>query len=142
MNFGKAIVVSFVLFAMFIGTLVFVCVRQDVNLVSPQYYQEELVYQKKLDKINNTQLLAEQPAITAEKGKVRIAFGVHDRIEKGQLTLFRPSDARLDLKFDILPAGESTRIFEMTRWEPGLYRASITWTMGGKDYYFEKLIVF
>jgi hypothetical protein len=142
MHFGKAIVMSFILFAVFIGTLVFVSVREDINLVSKEYYQEELAYQKKLDKMNNAGELNEQPAITAEKGKVSIAFGIMDRIEKGELKMFRPSDSKLDQKFDILPAAGNTRVFALSRWEPGLYRASITFTMGGKDYHFEKLIVF
>jgi hypothetical protein len=40
MNWGKWIIVSFVLFAGFIGTLVTVCVRQDISLVSKDYYKE------------------------------------------------------------------------------------------------------
>ena len=45
MNFGKWIVVAFVFFSLFIGTLVTVCVRQDISLVSTDYYKEELIYQ-------------------------------------------------------------------------------------------------
>lgn len=142
MNFGKAIVLSFVLFGLFIGTLVFFCVREDVNLVSTEYYKDELAYQQKLDKINNTQTLEQQPTITARQGKVSIVFNVMDRVERGELKVLRPSNARLDQKFEILPAQGITREFALSHWEPGLYRASMTWTMGGKDYYFEKLIVF
>lgn len=142
MNFGKAIVLSFVLFGLFIGTLVFVCIREDVNLVSPDYYKDELAYQQKLDKINNAQALGKQPAITAEQGKVSIVFDVLDRVEKGELKILRPSNVKLDQKFDILPAQGNTQVFALSRWEPGLYRAALTWKMDGKEYYFEKLIVF
>ncbi len=142
MNFGKAIVLSFVLFALFIGTLVYFCVREDVSLVSEEYYKDELAYQEKLDKMNNTQALDVQPAITAQQGKVNIVFDVFNRVEKGELKITRPSNARLDQNFEIPPAPGNTREFSLSHWEPGLYRASMTWTMGGKDYYFEKLIVF
>ncbi len=142
MNFGKAIVLSFVFFALFIGALVVVCVRQDINLVSAEYYKDELNYQQKLDKINNTQTLVQKPEITGKRGRVNIVFNALDSLEKGELKVVRPSNARLDQEFKVLPSDGSTRQFEMTRWEPGLYRASLTWTMGGKEYYFEKLIVF
>ena len=48
MHYGKSIVVAFILFAMFIGTLVTVCIREDVNLVSPDYYEEELAHGQKI----------------------------------------------------------------------------------------------
>lgn len=142
MNFGKAIVLSFVLFALFIGTLVYFCVREDVSLVSSEYYKDELAYQQKLDKINNAQTLAQPPVISGQKGKVSVVFGSMDRIERGELNVVRPSNARLDQKFEIVPRQGISNVFVLSRWEPGLYRASVTWTMGGKDYYFEKLIVF
>ena len=47
MNWGKSIVLAFVLFAVFIGVLVAVCVREDISLVSRNYYNEELDYQTK-----------------------------------------------------------------------------------------------
>ena len=53
MNWGKWIIVSFVLFAAFIGILVVICVRQDISLVSKNYYQEELAYQQQIDRMNN-----------------------------------------------------------------------------------------
>jgi hypothetical protein len=142
MNFGKAIVLSFVLFAVFIGALVAVCVREDINLVSPEYYQDELAYQQKLDKMNNTQALAQAPDITVSQGRVSVVFDQLGSVEKGVLKVSRPSNERLDRKFELQPTAGNTQWFVMTRWEPGLYRASLTWSMGGKEYYFEKLIVF
>lgn len=44
----KYIVFSFIAFALFIGTLVVVCVRQDIPLVSVNYYEEDLRYDHKL----------------------------------------------------------------------------------------------
>jgi len=63
MNIGKWIVVAFVLFAAFIGTLVVVCVRQDVSLVSRDYYRQELAYQNQIQRLNNTAALLEKPVI-------------------------------------------------------------------------------
>ncbi len=141
MNFGKAIVLSFVLFAMFIGVLVTVCIREDVNLVSKDYYQDELEYQKKLDRIHNTNQMSQPPTIIAEKGRVSIVFEKAYRVETGELKFSRPSSDKLDQRFELDPAGGNVQQFELRRWEPGLYRASLTWTTDGKDYFLEELIV-
>jgi hypothetical protein len=41
----------FILFAAFIGTLVTVCLRQDISLVSKDYYKEELQYENQLTRL-------------------------------------------------------------------------------------------
>lgn len=141
MNFGKWILVAFVLFALFIGTLVTVCMRQDVSLVSKSYYQEELVHQAKIEKIRNTQALGTQPQIQFLDGKLQVVYADFDKIEEGSLKLLRPSDARLDQTFDLKAAQGATRLFILSSWDRGLYRATLQWTMEGKKYYLEKLIV-
>jgi hypothetical protein len=141
MNFGKWILVAFLLFAVFIGTLVTVCVREDVSLVSKSYYQEELVHQDKIEKIKNTQALGSLPQIQFVDGQLQVDYADFDKVEDGSLKLLRPSDARLDQTFDLKSSIGSTRNFTLSSWDRGLYRATLQWTMGGKKYYLEKLIV-
>lgn len=141
MNFGKWIFVSFVLFAAFIATLVGVCVRQDVNLVSKEYYSDELKHQQKMTHIQNVRLLAEPPEISVTENVVKISFPQFEKIEKGELHILRPSDEHLDHKFRLASIKDTVQYFPLKPWTPGLYRASMEWTMGGRDYYFEKLIV-
>ena len=141
MNFGKWIVVSFVLFASFIATLVAICVREDINLVSRDYYQEELAHEQKMTSIQNTNSLKSRPVISIEGPVVTITFSDFDRIEKGELKLLRPSDSRLDRKYFIHPAIDKVQSYPLEVWSKGLYRASMQWTMDGKEFYFEKLIV-
>ena len=59
MNWGKSIILAFVLFAGFIATLVVVCVREDISLVSKDYYKEELLYQDQIQRLNNASQLKE-----------------------------------------------------------------------------------
>jgi len=140
MNFGKWIVVSFVAFAAYIAFLVFVCVKQDINLVSKDYYSDELKYQQKLDRINNTNHLAHLPSITIENGKAIISFGGNAAIQKGELKIERPSNNKLDRRFSLTPE-HLNQEFNLGVWTSGLYRASVTWTMEGREFYYEKQIV-
>lgn len=137
----KWVVVAFVFFALFIGTLVVISVRQDISLVSKNYYQDELRHSEKMTKQVNAAELSEQPQITFETNSVKVMYPLLSSFESGQLIVQRPSDARLDHQFEIQSGAGDTQVFELKVWERGLYRVSLTWSMEGKEYYFEKLMV-
>ncbi|MDL5048876.1 FixH family protein [Oscillatoria amoena NRMC-F 0135] len=142
MNWGKWIVVSFVVFAVFIGVIVIISMKQDVNLVSEGYYQDELVYQKKLDRKNNTEQLREKPDMTiVDRTYLRIYFPEAKLIEQGEVQLFRPSSDKLDQRFKLSSSADSVQLIPLQNLQPGAYRVKMLWTMEGADYYLEKFIV-
>jgi hypothetical protein len=141
MNWGNWIFVSFALFAGFITTLVIVCVREDISLVSKDYYQEELVYQDQIGRIENASLLAVKPSIKViSEHAVQISFDQFNKIEKGELRLFRPSDAAMDKNFHIPASNTQTQVFSTETMHKGMYRARMVWTMGDKEFYIEEVI--
>jgi hypothetical protein len=137
MNFGKWIVVAFILFALFIGTLVAVCLRQEVSLVSKNYYQEELAYQDQIERISNTNHLAEKPRIAKREGQLHVTFNNDLKIQKGQLKLFCPSNPKMDKEYSI---SGNAQLFDITSLHPGMYKAKLLWSMGGKEYFLEQVI--
>lgn len=142
MNWGKWIVVSFVLFALFIGVIVAISIRQDVNLVSKSYYQDELAYQQKLDRKNNTEQLQVKPEIAIiDNTFLKIYFPEAKLIEQGEVHLFRPSSGKLDQQFKLNLAADSVQLFRVQNLTPGAYRIKIEWTMEGTEYYLEKFVV-
>jgi hypothetical protein len=140
MNWGKSIVLSFVLFAAFIGVLVVVCVRQDVNLVSEDYYKEELAYQEQIERIKNADQLSEKPTLTIAGESLEVTFAQFNRIENGDVRLFRPSDARLDRHFVLQPSTGIVQRFDVRGLPKGMYHAKMKWSMNGKEYYVENSI--
>jgi len=141
MNWGKWIIVAFVLFAAFIATLVTVCVRQDISLVSKDYYKEELAYQDQIVRIQNASLLAKRPTIKIiNKNILQINFDQFSEIEKGELRLFRPSNAAMDKKFHFDASNTTTKIFSIETMDKGMYRARMVWTMGKKEFFVEEVI--
>ena len=139
MNFGKWIVVSFVLFALFIGTLVTLCIREDISLVSKDYYNEELDYQQQIKRLNNTEGLEQKPIIKfIDQVGLKVIWGTRTKIEKGELKLFCPSNDKLDKQFALQTSNE--QIFDITSLKKGMYRVKLLWTMEGKEYYYEEEI--
>jgi hypothetical protein len=139
MNIGKWIVVAFVLFAAFITTLVVICVRQDVSLVSKNYYEEELAYQDQIQRINNTDALIHKPAITVVDHAVRIDFNPAGRRQDVVLTLFCPADEKMDRRF-LITSEEPVQIFSLDETLRGMYRAKLQWKEDDKEYYLEEVI--
>ena len=140
MNWGKWIIVSFVLFAGFIATLVTVCVRQDISLVSKDYYKEELEFENQMTRVTNVTLLTSKPLITLKSGKIEITFDNFHGLEKGKLILFRPSDASQDKVFDMKQSAGVTQIYSVDDLDAGMYRARMQWSMNGKEYFFEEVV--
>jgi hypothetical protein len=141
MNWGKGIVISFVLFAIFIGVLTVICVRQEVNLVSADYYKEELAYQHRIDDMQNANQLAEMPGILVVDSNLEINFAAFNTLEGAEINLFRPSDARLDRRFVFQRSNGLTQRFAIGDMPRGKYEARMTWFMNGKKYYLEKTLV-
>ena len=140
MNWGKSIVLAFILFATFIGVLVTVCMRQDVSLVTKEYYKEELAYQAQIDRIGHTASLSEKPQIEIQEGLLKITFKDFKNVQSGVLHLFRPSDPELDKQYELRPGGESQQYFSMSGMRKGMYRARLTWTMESREFYLEEIV--
>jgi hypothetical protein len=139
MNWGNWIIAAFVFFAVFIATLVTVCMRQDISLVSSTYYQEELAYQQQIERTANALNLVEKPVIrVAQAGVVEVGF--QQPTEQGKLQLFCPSNAAMDRAFDIGRSADPLRHFDVQGLQRGMYRAKLQWTAQGREFYIEQII--
>lgn len=142
MNFGKSITLSFILFAAFIGTLVYICMRQEVNLVSTDYYSRELSHGKKMDAERNAVTLKDQPQLSFQDNQLVLTWNQMSRIEEGELQLLRPSDPDMDRTFRIEKGiTDSSVSFPLEKSSPGLYRARFTWKMEGSEYLVEHSLI-
>lgn len=141
MNWGKSIILAFVIFASFIATLVTVCMRQDVNLVTKDYYKEELAYQSQIDRIAHTAMLEHKPAFNMEGGYIlKVTYPDFHRLHSGVLQLFRPSDPGLDKEFTLHRSHDGVQYFSTEGMSRGMYRARMRWTMNGEGFYIEQVI--
>jgi hypothetical protein len=140
MSWGKGIVIAFIAFGLFIGALVTVCVRQDISLVSKNYYAEELMYQEQIDRLNNAAALTERPSMVIRAGKLEVWFEGFERLEEGELVLTRPSDPRYDAKFTVNAGSDAVRVFDLSTYPNGLYNTALRWKMDGKEFLFQESI--
>jgi hypothetical protein len=140
MSWGKWIVVAFVLFAGFIATLVTVCMRQDISLVSKEYYKDELAYQEQIQRMNNANMLDQKPVIQKTGSFLEIDFDRFKEIENGQIKLFSPSDPKKDKTYILTSSDNRKQLLPIEDVAKGMYRARMQWVMEGKEYYLETII--
>jgi len=140
-NWGKSIILAFVIFGAFIATLVTVCMRQDVDLVTKEYYKEELVYQSQIERIAHTAMLDHKPVLNIEGGYIlKVTYPDFHRLNSGVLQLFRPSDPDLDKEFALRRTHDGAQYFSTSGMKKGMYRARMRWTMDGEDFFIEQVI--
>ncbi len=120
---------------------VFFAFSQQVDLVSRDYYRQEIEHQRQIDRVERTGGLPQGVAwdLRQEEGKLVCAFPL-DRVEGevvGTLHFYRPSDASLDRKWKIDLDEQGRQRLSLDQFEPGLWRVKIAWSLGGEEYYSE-----
>lgn len=137
-NWGKSIVLAFVLFCGFISSIVVAAFQQDFDLVSVTYYQDELVYQERIQEHINLAQSGAKVSITQEGRSVVFSFPQEFSGAKGEIHFYHPSRSIFDRSFSIsLNEKRQQTIFgeELTK---GRYKVKLTWTSGGVDYFQEE----
>lgn len=131
------------LFAISMGYAVYKAVQQDYDLVTSDYYAEELVYQEKIDQMKNALKLSDNAKLTwTEKGLV-IEFPeeLQGRKMTARVNMYCVTEKDNDFSISeenwaladlAIPAGK----FNSGRWV-----AKITLDDAGTGYYFDPEIV-
>lgn len=101
-NWGKAIILAFVLFISFIVYIVYGSMTTKVDLVTKDYYSKELRYQEDIDKQNNAKALsALKYTIKSGSFIVELPKELSKSTATGTLHFYRPSDAENDKLFKV-----------------------------------------
>ncbi|RRB06989.1 FixH family protein [Larkinella rosea] len=135
MNWGKSIVLIFILFAGFISTLVVLMSRQRVDLVRDDYYQNELVYQRQIERIARTQRLGKSVHLTYQPTRQQMAVLLPDSLQTGEVLFYRPSDRTLDFRVRLNANDQRIQIIPATDLKKGFWKAEFSWTDGQSEFF-------
>lgn len=139
-NWGTGIVIVIILFVIGMSTLVYISVKQKINLVYKDYYPRELAHQTKIDKVNNSHLLTESVKIVYKNGIIEVAFPSLFNFNevKGEIQLYRPSDFEKDIFIAINLDTEGLQQISTAQLEKGKYIVKVDWTYKETPYFFEQ----
>jgi hypothetical protein len=145
-NWGKGIVIAFALFMSFILYFVFKVQsdsKYDNEMVTEQYYKKEKLVQSNIESIQNANNLKGTVAInkTAEGIVVNFPVELDATKIKGKVSLYRPSNQKLDFEIPISLSGFDLLI-PKNNLVGGLWGITVAWEYDGKTYLNKEEIYF
>ncbi len=136
MTWGTKIVVVFSLFVTGMLYMVFRSARQNMDLVVPDYYEQELKYQDVIDATLRTQALSEAVSCKVKDDSIAVLFPKEMKgVEiKGELWLYCIADKRKDSKQEF-SVNKGSVHFPLNAFNKGLHEVKISWQANGLSYY-------
>lgn len=139
-NWGTGILITIILFFLSVVAFFIYSSNLDINLVEENYYEKELAYQEKIDRINNTQALDGKVQIDLSNQVLTVVFPDFFKGKKpqGNVWFYRPSDPKRDVIVPLQLNDSAIQVIDASRLDPGRYTIKIDWTQDGKGYYWEE----
>lgn len=141
-NWGKGIAAVYILFV--IGTLSFVtfAFTQKVELVSTDYYAQEIDYQHRIEQTERANGLHEHIDIICDKDNhnVEVVFPSMALPEDGNIHFYHPSTSSFDRIVPIKKTENRHYYIPTKDYPQGRWKIAITWSSGGKKYYYEHMV--
>ena len=140
-NWGFRITLLYVGFAFLILGMVFVSSMNREDLVSTNYYDNEIAYEKRIQAIKRTKLLEKKPTWSISENSLTIIFpDTISSISAGTLTLYRASDADRDRVVPLKLDNQRSQSIDLQKALPGMWRTKLEWKSNNMDYYLEDVI--
>jgi nitrogen fixation protein FixH len=145
-NWGTGIVIAFAIFISFILFMVITMStdkKYNHDLVTPDYYQKELAYQDEIDAEENANKLSSKVKVEKTSQGILLTFPeeLKDKNLKGTVSLYRPSNKKLDFNLS-LNVSNAQMLIPENRLLEGRWDIIINWEDEGKKYMFKDKIFY
>ena len=138
-----AIIAYFVLFISFIVGFVAFASRQKVDLVSANYYEDEVRFQQHLDRVERARSIPAKVAYEPNRSAITINLPMQhvSTLRSGSIRLYRPSDAKLDREIPLRVDQNGLQRIDASLLAPGLWKVRLNWKAGDQEYSSEQAII-
>ena len=143
MNWGNRLILVFIVFGGMISYMVYRCMNTPVNLVSDQYYKDELAYQQVIDgaKKANALLGKVQLALVPAGIRIDLPQEMRGKTVEGTIFFYCPSDAASDRHFSLGTDTTGEQEIAKGKVPSGHYTVKVSWATGGVNYFIEQPFV-
>jgi hypothetical protein len=127
-----------------VGLIVMAC-SQKVDLVSKDYYEQELKFQGQIDRVERTRRVASQASVAYDPARQCITVSLPPGQARGgvwgSIELYRPSAAGMDRALKLEPDASGVQRLDASGLAPGLWKVRVSWTVEKENYYLEQKVV-
>lgn len=143
LSWGHLITFCYLAFVAGMGFLVYKATSQKFDLVTNDYYEQELKYQSIIDQSANTAKLSAPLKIGKTETELKIEFPVEMKDKKKVIDfyLYYPADAKRDFRKS-MSIGENEFTHPLPADLKGMYELKLSWQVDTVKYYFEKKLFF
>lgn len=129
-------------FALLITALVSVlwfAFHHPTELISVDYYDQEMRFQGRIDSIHRTQALGRQVAVERLDGRLILSLPPDQarRGVAGTIHFFRPSDSRLDRRLPLAVNDAGRQEINLGQLDSGRWKVRFEWQVGGETFFRE-----
>jgi hypothetical protein len=140
MSWGNKLVIVFLVFAALMATLVYKAVNTKFELVTKDYYKDELRYQDKIDGVANA---AATGAITLSQDHstvtLQLPVAMNNAIAEGEAWFYCKTNAGKDKRIPVR-IENGKYIFDKATFAKDAYELKLQLVAGGKKFYFTDFI--
>lgn len=142
-SWGYKIFFVYIVFVAGILFLVFKANQEKFDLVTEDYYGQELKYQNVINEKANVAQLSAPPIITHSVDKINIELPQEftNKDVKGEVYLYRPSDASKDVHQPFAINGNNIQV-QLPAVLSGSYELKLSWQAANKNFFNEQKVFF
>jgi hypothetical protein len=139
MNFGHGIIIAMSAFVIFILSLIFSFMRQNVDLEYNDYYVRELVFNETKEATENGLPFVNNLLIESENGQLNLFFDENfPQFDQAELHFYRADNAAWDLNKNI---GQGRlHQFSLDEFHKGKYELRMDWKIDDEQYSIRKTL--
>lgn len=140
-NWGTGITISLVLFAAMLTYYMIRGAQNPSDLVTEDYYEQEIKYQDRIDYTKNANELGALE-IQKENGLLKIIFpvGFNSASATGKIHFYRPNNAAMDFDLPLRIEAQNAQTINTTEVIKGRWTIKTEMQAAGKNYYWENKI--
>lgn len=142
LNWGHKITLVFSAFVLLMFTLVYKSMKTDFQLVTKEYYKDELAYQQVIDGTNRANKLSGivQVAQTTDGLSIQLPAEMKGKNISGNIWLYCSSDDKKDRRLALTVDENGKQVMDGKSIPPANYLVKVTWKADELSYYNEQRI--
>jgi len=139
-NWGHKLIGVFLLFGAMMSYMVYRSTKTNYDLVSPEYYKDEIAYQQVIDGSARAKQLSARPIIQQAGAVISIRFPdeMKNSGVQGMALFYCSIDARRDKKIVLQAGTDGVQEIDSRQFVPGHYLVKLSWTSHNGNYYSEQ----
>lgn len=138
-NWGHKLTLGFLAFAGMIVYMVVQSMNTRYELVSNEYYKDELQYQQVIDGTSRANQLSSRASITQQNDElvIQLPAEMQQKTITGSLWFYNATDSKKDKKITLQVNDNATQRIDSKLFIAGTYTAKLSWESNGETYYSE-----